>query len=281
MNAEAESRAAEAVHTSFIGEAAALKPGNVSRYVAGHDMNYEDFVRSAEVATPVLCRRDRPVGERILAAVQATRQAVGCNTNLGMLLLFAPLLRAREVCGEGETLESALRRVLDGLDRDDARAVYASIRLARPGGLGQAARYDVNSEPEVGLLAAMDAARERDLIALQYCNGFREIFHNGLIFIRKYKKQWKNLEWATVGCYLSFMALFPDSHVARKHGPQVAEETRRRSEDLRQCLDNNDNPEDMKTVLLDYDRELKDANINPGTSADLTAASLLLYHLGA
>jgi triphosphoribosyl-dephospho-CoA synthase len=42
---------------------------------------------------------------------------------------------------------------------------------------------------------------------------------------------------------------------------------------------NNNNPAKSKSSLLEYDKELKDSNINPGTSADLTAASLLLYGL--
>lgn len=269
-----------AVYASFIDEVEALKPGNVSRHAGGHDMTCEDFVRSAEVATPILCRRDLGVGARILAAVEATQAAVGSNTNLGMLLLFAPLIRAWEVAETGESLQSAVRRVLAGLDREDAASVYAAIRAARPGGLGQVPEHDVNSDITVNLLTAMAAAGERDLIALQYSSDFEEIFSIGLISLKKYKNFWKHLEWATVGCYLTFMSRFPDSHVGRKHGPAVAEDIQQRSNILLQYFNNNNDPEALRHKLLEYDRELKNASINPGTSADLTAASLLLYHLG-
>lgn len=269
-----------AVHASFIGEADALKPGNVSRYADGHDMSYADFVRSADAATPPLCEPSAGVGRRILAAVKATRAAVGCNTNLGMLLLFAPLVRARQLGGRDEPLRAATRTVLAGLDTDDTRAVFEAIRLASPGGLGRAPDHDVHGPPEAGLQAVMAAARDRDMIALQYYSNFGEIFDIGLISIKNYKNRWKRLEWAIVGCYLTFMARFPDTHVVRKHGLKVAEATRKTGAELLQRLENN-NPEDIKNVLLEYDRELKNANINPGTSADLSAASLLLYHLGA
>lgn len=280
MSVRDDSQPAAAVYASFINELEALKPGNVSRYAGGHDMTCEDFVRSAEVVTPILCRRDLGVGARILVAAEATQSAVGCNTNLGMLLLFAPLIRAWEIRGEGESLLTAVRRVLAGLDREDAAAVYAAIRTARPAGLGQVPEHDVNSDVEVDLHTAMAAAREHDLIALQYYSNFEEIFFIGLISLEKYKNIWKHLEWATVGCYLTFMSRFPDSHVGRKHGRKVAEDIQERSKVLLKCFDNNNDPEALKNALLDYDRELKNANINPGTSADLTAASLLLYHLG-
>jgi triphosphoribosyl-dephospho-CoA synthase len=237
-------------------------------------------VRSAEAATPAQCRAGLGVGERILAAVEATRAAVGCNTNLGMLLLFAPLIRARE-SGTGTSLRQAVARVLRELDAADAEAVYAAIRLANPGGLGTAPRHDVHSPVSAGLLEAMAAAAERDRVARQYSSDFEDIFDTGLKSIKKYKKFWKNLEWATVGCYLTFMALFPDSHVGRKHGPGVAEATRKDGARLLHRMNKNNDPEAIKGVLLDFDRELKNSNINPGTSADLTAASLLLYHFGA
>ena len=44
-----------------------------------------------------MCIRDRTdltVGERILSAVQATQEAVGLNTNLGIILLCAPMIQA-------------------------------------------------------------------------------------------------------------------------------------------------------------------------------------------
>jgi hypothetical protein len=77
-------------------ELAAPKPGNVHVHAPGHRMTVEDFVRSAEVSAPLLCRAGAPLGRRILDAATATREAVGQNTNLGMLLLCAPLAMAGE-----------------------------------------------------------------------------------------------------------------------------------------------------------------------------------------
>ncbi len=77
-----------------VEELRAPKPGNVHIHAEGHRMTVADFVRSAEVSAPLLCRVGAPLGRRILDAAVATREAVGQNTNLGILLLCGPLAMA-------------------------------------------------------------------------------------------------------------------------------------------------------------------------------------------
>src|SRR5664279_5781975 len=82
----------------------AFKPGNVSVYADGHDMSVADFRLSAKVSTEPLCNFDYSLGEKIYYAVKATREAVGCNTNLGIILLCAPLIQAMSQKHSGLTL---------------------------------------------------------------------------------------------------------------------------------------------------------------------------------
>nr|WP_294506764.1 triphosphoribosyl-dephospho-CoA synthase [uncultured Rhodopila sp.] len=89
-------------------ELAAPKPGNVHIHAPGHRMTVEDFVRSAEVSAPLLCRPGAPLGRRILEAATATREAVGQNTNLGILLLCGPLAMAAEARAAGSTAPSVM-----------------------------------------------------------------------------------------------------------------------------------------------------------------------------
>ena len=271
----------DTVLASLCGEARALKPGNVSFYAPGHDMVYDDFVRSAEVVTPILCDTRLGLGQRILHSVRATKEAVGCNTNLGMLLLFTPLIMACEDLEKGDNPRQALATVLAALQKSDADEVFEAILLARPGGLGHTEKYDVHSMPETGLVEVMSAAKDRDFIALQYSNTFGEIFDVGLPAFHQYGEAGNNVEWATVGCYLTFLSRYPDSHISRKFGADTAEQVRIRAVMvLKQFNNKKKSPDSIKALLLEYDKELKDSNINPGTSADLTAASLLLYMLG-
>src|ERR1700754_5127007 len=116
----------------------ARKAGNVSEASPGHRMHAALFLQSAQAAAAPLCTAGASVGERIESAVQATWRVVECNTNLGIILLCAPLLVAQERCapaGPGESLDAAVRDVLEALTVDDARAAYRAIALARPAGL--------------------------------------------------------------------------------------------------------------------------------------------------
>jgi triphosphoribosyl-dephospho-CoA synthase len=76
------------------------------------------------------------------------------------------------------------------------------------------------------------------------------------------------------------MARFPDSHIRRKHGIETAEQVRKKTIPVWERFTDCDNPGDVEDVLMIFDRELKESEINPGTCADLTIASLLLYRLG-
>ncbi|MGI9229416.1 MAG: triphosphoribosyl-dephospho-CoA synthase [Gammaproteobacteria bacterium] len=271
----------ESVFTSFTGEIDALKPGNVSRFADGHGMVYADLYRSAELVTPILCQADLSIGERLYQAVQQTLQGVGCNTNLGMLLLFLPVIKVHEGPGPAgpDRLSPALLDTVSAVQKAESALFFAAISLAKPGGLGQVAEYDVAEKPPVTLLTAMQAARRRDSIARQYTNGYRQVLDFGLSCFIDYAQRWNSVEWATVGCYLAYMAQLNDSHIGRKFGRAVAEQIRTKTAPVLQAYENYNNPEQATDLLLDYDRELKAANINPGTSADLTAVTLLLYKL--
>ena len=123
-------------------------------------MTVDDFLCSAEVAAPAIAAEGEPVGRRILGAVEATRAAVGQNTNLGILLLCAPLALAAERAAGPAALWPALEEVLAGLTVDDARLAYRAIRLASPGGLGRSDAADVQDEPAITLLEAMRLAAD-------------------------------------------------------------------------------------------------------------------------
>lgn len=270
-----------AAMASFVGELEAFKPGNVSIYADGHDMTAQDFLISAEVSVPLLCKPGQGVGERILESVKATRAAVGCNTNLGMLLLFAPIIVAAESAFDGEEeLRSQLGIILSSLTEEDTEQVYEAIRIAKPGGLGSVNEHDVQQQkPECSLMEAMKLASLRDFVALQYSTDFRDIFELGLVNIKCFVKRWNSVKWSTVSCYMGFMSSMRDSHIERKYGREIAEQIKIKSGNIAKEFNISADPETRIDVLQDFDEELKEKNYNPGTSADLTAATLLVYNL--
>jgi len=268
---EAKGRAqalAQAYVDACLLELRALKPGNVHRHAAGHGMTVDDFERSARVSAAPLAASGRPVGERILKAIAATQAAVSCNTNLGIVLLAAPLMRAAETSRSGH-LREALAAALAGLTVADAATTYEAIRMAAPAGLGRAAEQDVASPPSIDLRQAMALAAERDRIARQYAEGYRDVYEIGVARLRDARRVKMSDEMAVTLTYMSFLAAFPDSHLLRKHGAAVAEEVRREAATLVARSEYGD------TALLAFDGKLKRQGLNPGTSADLTVASLL------
>lgn len=244
-------------------EATARKPGNVHRFADFDDASYLDFALSAQAIGPAMDEaRDIGVGRAALAAVEATRRVVSTNSNLGMILLLAPLAAAHEV---GFDLESGVIRVLDGLTIDDARYAYRAIRLASPGGLGSAGDQDVKDEPTVSLLDAMRLASDRDLVARQYATGYADVFRLALPSLRSALMRGVSLEDAIIHSYLTSLKQSPDTLIARKRGIEVAQEVSRRAAE---ALDSGD-----FASFDDFLRQDGHAR-NPGATADLMAAAL-------
>ena len=258
-------------------ELAALKPGNVHAFADGHRMTVADFEASAMASAPAMDAAGLAVGARIKLGIERTRDAVGCNTNLGIVLLCAPLAAAAAT----GALRKALPAVLAGLSGGYADLAFAPIQLAAPAGLGDSAEHDVRQPARVTLLTAMRAAAARDSIARQYATDFEDVFALGLARLAAGRTRWRDPRWATTSAYLGFLGALPDSHVARKHGIAAAEALRRAGSAHDAALLDAADPEQMTTALLEFDATLKSAGINPGTSADLTVASLFAHRLGA
>jgi triphosphoribosyl-dephospho-CoA synthase len=254
-------------------EATARKPGNVHRFCDFDDVTYLDFILSAAAIAPVLeTAGQHRVGETVLEAVRATRQVTDTNTNLGIVLLLAPLAA---VPPEGD-VTTGVERVLEALDVEDAHLVYQAIRLAVPGGLGEAAEQDVRSEPTQTLRQVMSLAAGRDLVARQYADGFREVLHDGLPALCRGLEQTTSLEEAIIFCHLHLLAAHPDSLIVRKCGRAVADEASRRA---RQVLAERwPHTAGGRRALTELDGWLRadGHRRNPGTTADLVTACLFV-----
>jgi len=254
-------------------EASAPKPGNVSPGRHFHDTRYEDFLASAVAIGPALgSAAERPLGVTIRAAVEATARWAGINTNLGIVLLLAPLARAAR--RTGGTLRDRVAAVLAETTVADAVDAYAAIRLARPGGLGHATAEDVDAAPTVTLTQAMALAAERDSVAREYLTGFALTFEIGVPALRRARGD--SLPWteAAVETFLALLAAVPDTHIARKLGLEESQRISRRARDVGRSGGTRTSA--GRAALAAFDAELRDARNtrNPGTTADLTCAAL-------
>jgi triphosphoribosyl-dephospho-CoA synthase len=272
---------AHAYRNACMAELQALKPGNVHVFADGHGMTIDDFVKSADVSAVVIAQPHLSVGGRILYAVQATQKAVGLNTNLGLVLLCAPLIQAAtfQLIDSTKTLQQHLVNVLGQLSIEDAQHAAQAIVLAKPAGLGDAAEHDVNFSPRVTLLEMMQSAQHKDRIAWQYANAFADIVDFGMARYVDAMTKWDNQAWSTTALYLGFLARQVDTHIARKYGDAVAEAVMSEAQSLEADYWVTDNLKLVQKKLLDWDASLKRRSLNPGSSADLTVATLLAVYL--
>jgi triphosphoribosyl-dephospho-CoA synthase len=270
---------AAAFKAACLDELDAPKPGNVHVFASGHRMSTDEFQASAGAAAAAVAQPGARVGERIHAAVEATLAAVGVNTNLGIILLCAPLAAATEIVSSG--LRTGLARVLNELDVDDARLAFRAITRAAPAGLGRVEQHDVFGPATVTLRRAMAVAAERDRIARQYVSDFEDVFELGDPLLANALARATHPRWATLAVYLGFLSAFPDSHIVRKHGTGVAEATRRAALPFHRRMQSSEAIEALLPDLLAWDTKLKRDGINPGTSADLTVATLFAHRLRA
>ena len=271
-------------------DVAVRKPGNVSRASAGHGMHAEMFIASAQAAVGPLFQPGARVGERIEAAVAATWAVAGCNTNLGILLLCAPIALAVERFPEAAsppTLRRAIEAVLADLDLADAEAAYRAIARARPGGLGAATSQDVRQPPSIGLRAAMALAADRDSIARQYRDGYADLFDLGvpalgpvfsLMAMSAADRPGADDIAAVQRLYLTLLSRFADSHTVRIHGGAVAHIVMTAAQAWLARADP-DAETDTDPAFAAWDASLKADRVNPGTTADLTVGTLLIASL--
>jgi triphosphoribosyl-dephospho-CoA synthase len=250
----------------------AAKPGNVHRGADFADTTFLDYAASAVAIGPAM--RDaagRGVGPTVLDAIRATRAVTPCNTNLGIVLLLAPLAATN---GDGPW-KSEIQRVLSQLSTSDTANVYKAIRLTNPGGLGTVDRMDVHQSAPTNLVEAMGAAADRDLVARQYVSDFGIVLDDVAPRLQEQCGRW-GLISGIVDTFVFLLSCHVDSLIVRKCGLETA---KRASSMSAQVLDTSDpHCEEYQQSLSDLDFWLRsDGNRrNPGTMADLVTAGLFV-----
>jgi len=267
----------------------AFKPGNVAIGAPAHRMRAEDFLRSAEVVLPLLTDPEMTLGGRIEAAVTATVAAVGCNTNLGIVLLLAPMtdaaLRAQAAGGPPLAWRTHLADVLASTTAADGAAAARAILCAHPAGLGGAPEADVAATGVAGfrytLLEAMALAAHRDQIARQYTTGLTTVLDMAAWF-KALRQGGAAPEDAVTATFLRQLATEPDTHIRRKYGDAVAVAV---SSEVAAVMSRMPDPPHWSASdirqLADVHERLIARDINPGTTADLVVATVFATELDA
>ena len=220
-------------------------------------MTVEDFRRSAAAGLSL-----RPIfpGREDLSRDSGTREVVPCNTNLGIILLAAPLQAVQTI---REPKRSGLRcRSLACRDTSRCGLGLQGHTLAQPGGLGEA-RSRTFATRRSHLLEARRIAEHRDRIAYQYTNSFADIFEFAIPSYHRKLSLWGDKEWSAVAVFAGLLKRIPDSHVERKFGARYTRTIASRMTQIDQALSVSDRPEQVMPLLREVDAEFKSCGINP------------------
>jgi len=253
--------------------AGAPKPGNVDRERDLPDLHFEQFLAGAVGARAGLeVAVDGPVGEAFETAVAGMADGAGTNTQFGCLLLLTPLVRA---AGRGDLTPEGASAVVEDTTVDDAAAFYRAFEHADvavrdpPAGIGDLdVRRGADAIPavrdrEVTLADVMELSAGHDANAREWGEGFPRVFRAAA----RIEADTGPVADRVADAFLALLAEAPDTLVVTEHGEDVAREVQERALDL-QAAD----PE----VVRDFAADLVARGVNPGTTADLTAAAVFV-----
>jgi triphosphoribosyl-dephospho-CoA synthase len=290
-------------------EVSTEKPGNVSFASSFEGTRVEHFLASAVAAGPsfqeaayrgVMVAEKRlgvgkvGIGELIKScAADVAAWQHGGNTILGTVMLFVPLAAAAGMTPTQKEYKfdlAALRRNIDvavkATSAWDAVHLYQAVDIAVPSGLGGAPDLDVKDpgskerllKENVSLFEVFKIAAGYDDICYEWVNNYPITFDLAYPYLTEQFKS-KHLNIAVLNTFLKVLSQRPDTFIARKMGKEKALQV---SADAKAVLELGALETQKGNLrLAEFSKQLRSRgnSCNPGTTADITAATLALAML--
>ena len=265
------------------------KPGNVHRTRDYDDMEFEDFVISGIVIGDAIreaCSdvdvENPKLGKYILQAVAETDRWIKNNTNLGIVMMTTPIAVAAAISDSFDEIRENVKVVMANTSVDDACDLYDAINIADAGGMGDQDEYDVSSDNAKNELRengqtmfdVLKISAPWDMLAREMTSDMPAVFEIGYPTYHKLRSE-KTKNEACVFTFLTILSQVPDTLISRKYG---SDEALKVSMMVRDLLNLKDAP-DFAERLKEFDDYLFENKLNPGTTADLTAASIFVSYL--
>ncbi|MBA2846017.1 triphosphoribosyl-dephospho-CoA synthase [Methanococcus maripaludis] len=266
-------------------EVGSFKPGNVHKNRDYDDIKYHHFISSGIAFGDVIhqaCLEKNNIGNFIKKGVIESKKWSPTNANLGIIMLHMPIAIAASNLDKFS--ESALKKETEKIIKNttvqDAIDVYGAIEIALAFVNAPENGPDLKSkdakdeliEKNLTLYDVFKISSTWDSISNEWTENFK-ISYKGYNLIKEYYEKYNNINIAVTKTFINLLSNYPDTLIARKKGIDVSKMV---SEKAKEVL-NNFNEESV----LEFDKFLsKEGNkLNPGTTADLIASSLLIFLL--
>ena len=270
------------------------KPGNVHRTRDFPDMVFEDFLISGVVIGDIMKKAAKlgikhgpgslekiEIGKLIMEAVIETDKWVANNTNLGIIMLLTPLSAAAGMSSDISELQDNVDNIMRATTPSDAANLYDAINIADAGGMGEKDELDVGSEDAksqlinkgINMYDVLDLSAQWDMLAYELTKAMPITFEIGYPTFNGVK-QTNTINNATVQSFLTILSIYPDTLIARKYDIETDQKV---SEDARLIIAEGGILTDKGVDMInDFDKDLVKKSLNPGTTADLTASSVMV-----
>ena len=255
-----------------------IKPGNVNIDYPHSDTTAYNFLRSAHDSCRSLFRQDLSLGERIYYSVIDSRKNTKVNTNLGIVIMVAPIIQSL-LKSTKNSFHSALKDVIKTSQISDTNLLCRAINSVNPGGLGEREEMDTNSLPNVTLKTIMDKSAKYDRLSYQYSTGYSDILDFIVPRIIEHKKNIENTDFLLSLVFLEILCEIPDTHISRKFNEKIAKKTSNEARDLIKIINTERSREKAISRICQLDYEYKNKGINPGTTADLLLSGVMIERL--
>ncbi|NYB52310.1 MAG: triphosphoribosyl-dephospho-CoA synthase [Methanobacteriaceae archaeon] len=289
------------------------KPGNVHRTQNFPDMVFEDFLLSGIAIGETMQRaaekgfkyQEQPekwneigLGQLILEAVIETDHWVANNTNLGIVMLLTPICVAAGMTPDVEIVENRpemeekyidgfrdkIDQIMKSTTPQDAVNLYKAINIADAGGMGEQNELDVGSDSsaqrlldeEINMFRVLEISSEWDRISYELTQKMPVTFDIGYPLFRKIQS-YHGTNKATVQTFLTILSQIPDTLISRKYGDEKAREVSDRAKSI--LKEGGILTKHGKLLLEKFDQEMIKNGLNPGTTADFTASSIMMAYL--
>ncbi|HJH29387.1 MAG TPA: fumarate hydratase [Methanosarcinaceae archaeon] len=314
LNANGDASAsyiARCVQLAMVMEVSAYpKPGNVDRNHDYEDTRFEHFLASAVSIHPVMenaAKSQTGVGSLIHSAVrESAKWQNGGNTHFGAFILLVPLAMAAGVIVQKEhefTIEELVSRaheIVKGTDTQDAIEFYKSFETAkvRVNPVDEFDLQDFGSlktldENGTTLYDLMEISRSYDLIANEWVNGFQRCANYGKTLIMhmvdfgelgqsdKSVRSKLDINDAVVYTFMKILSENRDTFIQTKFDELTADYVSGRARDILLKLEQHKMDFDsVRLAVEEFDDELLQKGINPGSTADIVIAGLFIAFLG-